>query len=110
MSKAHLDQLKSELKKSKWVIRTYESAYEFIENWEITKPNGDCPLNLIFTMYGNGKYGDCIGNETMENANGCSVESHPEIDIYFGKFSGQFQKDLAEFIAGINQLEKQSYQ
>ena len=106
MSKAHLEKLKSELIKSKWIIRTEISNNDFLDKWEISRPNGDYLLKMEFTIFGNGKYGDCIGNETMDNASGCSIDGYPELDIYFGKYSGQFQKDLSEFIFQLNQIDK----
>lgn len=43
----------------------------------------DCPLKLGFSVFGNGKYGDLLGNETMDNALGCAIIGHPEIDIFW---------------------------
>lgn len=105
MSRAHLEKLKLELGKSKWILRTDVSTNEFLSTWEISRPNNDCLLEIEFGISGNGEYGACIGNETMDNAIGCSV-SNSEISIYFGKYSGQFQKDIAAFISQINQWEK----
>ncbi|MVO07542.1 hypothetical protein GOQ30_00020 [Flavobacterium sp. TP390] len=107
MSKLHIEKIKSELENSKWIIRTDLSTNEFLNIWEISRPNGDgdCLLKINFSIFGNGKYGDLIGNETMDNANGCSIIGHSEIDIYFGKYSGQFQKDLFDFISKLNKLK-----
>lgn len=106
MSKSHIKQLKIALENSKWVIHTDVSTNEFLNNWEISRPNGDCLLTINFTIFGNGNHGAYIGTETMDNANGCSIVEYPNIDIYFGKYTGQFQKDLIQFIA---QLEAASF-
>lgn len=105
MSKSHINKLLEELEKSKWLIHTDLSTNKFLNTWEISRPNGDCPLKLDFSIFGNGNYGSVIGNETMDNAIGCSIIEHPEVDIYFGKYSGQFQKDLTKFISELNKLK-----
>lgn len=105
MSKSHIDKLKSELEKSKWIIHTDISTNEFLDTWEISKPNGDFPLKINFFIGGNGKFGACIGDESMNNAIGCNIEEHSEIDIYFGKYLGQFQKDIIQFISKLNKLK-----
>ncbi len=106
MIKSHIEKLKSELAKSKWIIHTDTSTNELVDNWKISKPNEDCLLTIRFTIFGNGTYDNWIGNETMDNACACSVLEHPEIDLYFGKHSGKFQKDLPVFISQLNALEK----
>lgn len=105
MAKSHIEKLKLELEKSKWIIRSEIVANDFLKVWEISRPNGDCLLKIDFSIFGNGKHGDCIGNETMDNAIGCSIIGHSEIDIYFGKYSEQFQKDLIKFIFQLNKLK-----
>jgi hypothetical protein len=105
MSKSHIEKLKLELNKSKWTIQTDLSTNEFLNIWEITRPNGSSLKKLEFSIFGNGKYGDCIGNESMDNANGCSIIGNSEINIYFGKYSGQFQKDLNKFVVELNKLK-----
>lgn len=105
MSKSHINKLVLELEKSKWVIHTDLSRNKFLNIWEISRPNGDCPLKLDFSIFGNGNYGSVVGDETMDNAIGCSIIGYPKIDIYFGKYSGQFQKDLTKFILELNKLK-----
>ena len=104
MSKSHIDKLRLELAKSKWVIHTDLSTNEFLKTWDISRPNGDCSLKLSFSVFGNTNHGDLLGNETMDNAIGCTIIGYPEIDLYFGKYTGQFQKDLILFISQINKL------
>lgn len=105
MAKSHIEKLKLELEKSKWIIRSEIVANDFLKVWEISRPNGDCLLKIDFSIFGNGKHGDCIGNETMDNTIGCSIIGHSEIDIYFGKYSEQFRKDLIKFIFQLNELK-----
>ena len=102
MSKAHIDQLEKELTRTKWVIHTDISTFEYLEEWEISRPNGDSRHILKFGLFGNGYWGDTNGTEDMGNACGCHIECQPKIDLYFGKYTGKFQKDIKEFIQDLN--------
>lgn len=104
MSKAHLELLKTKLETSKWKILSEYNLDVYSDHWIICRPNGDCQLKLNFTIYGNGRFGDQIGDETVSNASGCAIENYPHIDIYFGKFTGQFQLDIDEFIRKLNKV------
>ena len=104
MSKSHIDQLEKLLTRSKWVIHTDISTFEYVEAWEISRPNGDFKHSLKFTQGGNGLYGAAIGNEDMGDVLGCHIHCQPQIDMYFGKFSGKFQRDIKEFMAALNAL------
>ncbi|WP_338792575.1 hypothetical protein [Bernardetia sp. MNP-M8] len=107
MGKAHLELLKSKLETSKWIVLSEYNLDVYSDYWTICRPNGDFQLKLNFTIGGNGKFGDQIGNETLCNALGCSIENYPHIDIYFGKYTKQFQVDITEFIRQLNLLDKQ---
>lgn len=106
MSKSHIDQLKKELTRAKWVIRTNISTFEFMDEWEISRPNGDTPLTITFTLGGNGAWGETIGNEDMGNAIGCHLRGYDGIGLYFGKYTGQFQKDIKTFIDALEAIEE----
>lgn len=104
MSKAHLELLKSQLEASKWEIVSEYNLDVLTDYWVIQRPNGNNELRIKFTIGGNGKFGALLGKETICNALGCSIENHPDIDIYFGKYSKQYQVDLAKFIEQLNSL------
>lgn len=106
MGKAHLELLKTQLEASKWKILPGYDLDLLTDHWLICRPNGDSQLKINFIIGGNGKYGALSGNETMYDALSCSVENHPHIDIYFGKYSKQFQIDIIEFINRLNALDK----
>lgn len=106
MGRAHIELLKTKLETSKWKILSEYNLDVYSDHWTICRPNGDCIQKLNFTIWGNGSFGDHIGNETLSNAKGCFVENYPHIDIYFGKFTAQFQEDLDEFIRKINLIDR----
>ncbi len=108
MSKAHLELLKSKLEASKWKILSDFNLDILTDHWVICRPNGDNQLRINFTIGGNGNFGAHIGNETICNALGCSIENYPDIDIYFGKYSKQFQKDIVEFIKHLNLIDREA--
>lgn len=102
MEKAHIEQIRKKLEHSKWIIQEIYSELDTMPYWKICRPNGDHPLILEFMLSGNGKYGALRGDESFYNAIACHIKEYPEIDLYFGKYSGQFQKDLAAFITTLN--------
>lgn len=104
MSFSHIQDLKKKLEQAHWVIKSGYTPDEYSDRWEIERPNGDTPLVLDFQIGGKGNYGALNGSETLSNAIGCTVLKHPEINIYFGKFTGKFQKDSNEFITQINAI------
>lgn len=106
MSNAHIELLQTKLESSQWKLLPEYNPDLDADYWIICRPDGDCQLKLKFTIGGKGKFGALAGNETIENAIGCSVESHPHIGLYFGKFTKQFQVDLDEFIGQLNLLDK----
>jgi len=107
MGKVHLKLLKSKLEASKWKILSGYILDKYSDCRTICRPNGDYQLNLNFTIGGNGEFGAHLGNETICNALGCSIENYPQIDIDFGKYSKQFQVDIIEFIRQLNLLDKE---
>ncbi|MFA9213240.1 MAG: hypothetical protein ACEQSR_05265 [Candidatus Methylacidiphilales bacterium] len=106
MSKAHLELLKLKLEASKWIILSEYNLDVYSDYWTICKPNRNYQINLNFIIGGNGEFGAHLGNETLTNALGCSIENYPQIEIYFGKYSKQFQLDIIEFIRQLNLLDK----
>jgi hypothetical protein len=104
MSLSHIHQLQKELEQTRWVIHTDISSIEYIDEWQISRPNGDSEMTIKFSQGGNGPYGETIGNEDMGNALGFHIEGHKNLDVYFGKFSGQFQRDIKKFIVELNAL------
>jgi hypothetical protein len=103
MSKSHIEKLEKELRLSKWVIVLEDNTENFI--WKISRPNGDSLMTIDFSVYGNNFFGELEGNETLHNAIGCHIKNHPEINLYFGKYSGQFQKDVVEFVNQLNSID-----
>ncbi len=107
MSKAHVELLKLKLENSKWRILSDYNLDVYSDHWIICRPNGDHQLVIKFAIWGNGRFGDHIGNETLSNAIGCTIENHPQIDIYFRKYTKRFQEDIDEFIRQLNLLDKE---
>lgn len=108
MSIAHLEKLKSTLEAAHWVLGSPYRPETLAEHWDITRPNGDTPLRICFLIGGNGLFGARKGNETLSDAISCSVEGHPGIELYFGKFSGRFQEDVREFVHQLNAIASHS--
>ena len=106
MSKAHLELLKSQLLAAKWKILSEMDLDILTDRWIICRPNGENQLQANFTIGGNGKFGAQIGNETISNALGCSIDNYPHISIYFGKYSKQFQIDIKQFISELSLIDK----
>ena len=104
MSKSHIEKLIHELECAKWKIITDYNKKENKDFWMISRPNGDSLTKLNFMIGGNGKYGDHIGNEIIFDAINCSVANQPHINLYFGKFSKKFKKDLMIFIELLNKI------
>lgn len=108
MSQSHLELLKLKLEASKWKLLTEYNLQTPTDYWFIARPNGDCITKLTFTIGGNGTFGAILGNETICNAIACTIEEHPSISIYFGKYNKQFQLDINQFIKQLNTLDKKS--
>ena len=108
MSIAHLNLLKSLLETSHWKI-VFESDFLDDENdmeWQISRPNGDNPLKLIFSAGFGGAYGQYQLNDITESI-ACDVALNTEIEtLYFGKFSKKFQKDVVNFVDRINEIDR----
>ena len=102
MSKAHIEKLRNELENTEWHIISDEN----IDYWLFARPNKEITYKLNFTIWGNGNFGAKTGNETIENAISCHVDSKPDLDLYFGKFSKKFQKDVALFVSTLNKTLK----
>ena len=104
MSRAHLEELRKQLDRKHWriVSETKNLADDSTLNWTIARPNGDSSLVLKFTPGFYGAYGDFRHNSIDESI-ACEVVGHSEIPhLYFGKFYGQYQKDLLLFLDAIN--------
>ena len=104
MSIAHLEKLRKELEGNHWIIEKEESN-SHLYYWKISRPNGDMPLTIEFSIGGRGLYGAIDDSETIEDAIACNIETHEEIEVYFGKFSGGFQKDIKNFVSQICNLD-----
>ena len=105
MSKAHIEKLKKELERAKWIVISDYEETEFVDFWMIERPNGDTLLKLNFIIMGTGNFGAHMGNETICDAINCSVENYPNIDLYFGKYSKKFQNDIVFFINQLNTIQ-----
>ena len=106
MSLSHLTELRTQLERRHWKIiaETRISTTESSLSWTIARPNGDSPTTLEFTNGFYGAYGD-FRHETIDDSIACNVVGHPEIPhLYFGKFQGQFQKDVVAFADAINEI------
>jgi hypothetical protein len=106
MSKAHLELLQSRILAAKWKFLSESDLDIPTDHWIICKPNGEKQLQINFIIGGNGKFGAHIGNETISNALGCSIDNYPHISIYFGKYARQFQIDINQFVRQLSLIDK----
>ena len=97
MTISHLNKIRDLLNENHWIIVTEEDF-----SWNIARPNGDTPLQLSFpAWYGAmGEYRET----SIEKSINCEVVNYPDLDVYFGKYSRTFQKEVQEFVAQINQI------
>src|SRR5262245_61783696 len=99
MSVSHLSELRRQLERRHWRILAENNTLsrDADLHWAIARPDGSSPLTLRFLPGFYGKYGD-IQHESIDESIACEVVGHSELpDLYFGKFHGQYQKDVAAF-------------
>ena len=110
MTIAHLTDIKKHLEKKHWIIKEENVLIDDQNNcsWIISRPDHSCQLTLLFSGGVFDGVGECVKDyERIEQRIACEVKEHPEIPyLYFAsKVSGQFQKDVAEFVGRINSLD-----
>ena len=106
MSLSHLTELRAQLERRHWRIVSEEKLLtdESALHWKITRPNGDLPLTLVFTPGFQSPFGH-FRHESIDESIACHVVGQSHLPrLYFGKFRGQFQKDVVAFANEIDQL------
>ncbi len=101
MTVSHLQRLQQELERNHWKVLERDDEFQ----WKIARPNGDTPLVLEFTP-GHSDQHLGLRLEDIESSIACGVAGHDEIaHLYFGKYSGKFQKDVVNFVAAIDDVD-----
>ena len=106
MSRSHLVELRTQLERRHWKVLTENQTLTHNSplSWTIARPNGDTPLTLEFHPGSYGAHGDWQ-HESIDESIACQVVEYPEIShLYFGKFRGQFQKDVVAFADAIDTI------
>lgn len=104
MSHAHLAELRVQLERRQWKIVSENKTLSEDSNlnWIIARPNGDSELTLEFSPGSYGLYGQ-YEHDSIDESIACCVVGHNEIQhLYFGKFHGQYQKDVVAFADEVN--------
>ncbi|QNR25361.1 hypothetical protein [Croceimicrobium hydrocarbonivorans] len=103
MSVAHIKELYAQLLRSKWRVSIVPLAG--LEGlWHIENTRTKNSFDLVFTIYGNRKFGAWKGDESFDNAISCRLKGSESISVYFGKFSGEFQWNLTLFVQQLNAI------
>lgn len=99
MSLTHLEKLRNNLTKHKWVIQQELPGddYRISAIWRISRPDKTGEFKLAFDGM------DDMEVLPIEKSYGCHVISNEHIDLYFGRKS--FAASLTKFMIGLSKLE-----